>query len=207
MDMTARHVYFLWLRSTWAGWLLGLPFIIVFALIGEAAGMGGAQFLVGAGMGAGTALMQRRTIRDVAQKPVRWLWPTIAGLAAPFLVVDLSNVFGWGIPFSLPVCVVIGAIIAGVLQALSLQLRFREAWIWVAVSTLGWTLAAQTAALADHVSHLHAIRGIWGALLFLGIVGTGGLLLGAVTGIFIAWMFGAPGRRVPGTWQQPTTSQ
>ena len=51
--------------ATWAGWLLGIPFIIILALMGEAVGIGGSQFLVGAGMGTGTGLLQSR--KDVTQ--------------------------------------------------------------------------------------------------------------------------------------------
>ena len=45
-----------WLRATVAGWLLGVPLIVALALLGEAVGVGGAQFLVGVGMGAGLGL-------------------------------------------------------------------------------------------------------------------------------------------------------
>jgi len=34
----------------------------------------------------------------------------------------------------------------------------------------------------------HAIRGIWGALGYLGLVALGGLVLGVVTGMTLAWM-------------------
>ena len=41
-----------WRRATTGGWLLGVPMIVVLALIGETVGLGGTQTLVGVGMGA-----------------------------------------------------------------------------------------------------------------------------------------------------------
>src|SRR5262245_14229103 len=52
-----------WVGATCVGWLLGVPIIFVFALIGEAVGIGGTQVLVGAGMGAGIGLMQALALR------------------------------------------------------------------------------------------------------------------------------------------------
>jgi len=38
-----------WLRATWLSWILGMPCIVLLALLGEALGLGGKQVLVGAG--------------------------------------------------------------------------------------------------------------------------------------------------------------
>ena len=51
--MIDRKLFVSWIRNTWFGWLLGIPIIITLALIGEAVHIGGAQVLVGAGMGIG----------------------------------------------------------------------------------------------------------------------------------------------------------
>ena len=66
--MIDRKLFVSWILATWVGWLLGIPIIIVLALIGEAVHIGGAQFLVGAGMGTGIGLMQALVIRRTLHK-------------------------------------------------------------------------------------------------------------------------------------------
>lgn len=185
--MINRKLFISWIRATWFGWLLGIPIVIAFALIGEAVHIGGAQFLVGAGMGTGIGLMQARVIRSMLHKSSLWILSCVVGLGAPFLLTDLSKVFGWNLPYSLPMAIALGGLIVGIWQALMLRSRFRKTGLWIVASTLGWTLAAGTSAIADS-SRMRAIRGIWGAVAYLGIVAAGGLVLGIVTGPCLAWM-------------------
>ena len=56
-----------WVRATWLGWLLGIPLIVVLALLAEGVGVGGAQVCVGAGMGLGVGFMQRRALDGAGQ--------------------------------------------------------------------------------------------------------------------------------------------
>jgi hypothetical protein len=164
--------------------------IAALALRGEAVGIGGVQFLVGAGMGAGIGWMQGRVIRGVIHKSTPWIWSSILGLAAPFLVSDVSKTAGWNIPYSLMVCVVLGGIIAGVWQALILRPHFRSAGWWAPATAAGWTIAARTAYVADSWTRSHSIRGFKGLFVYLGIVAAGGLILGLITGFCLAWMTG-----------------
>lgn len=188
--MIDRKLFLSWIRATWFGWLLGIPIIIVLALIGEAVHIGGAQVLVGAGMGTGIGLMQGRVIRRMLHKSaLLWLCSCIVGLGAPFLVTDLSKLVGWNLPYSLPAAIALGGLIIGSWQALILRSRLRKTGWWLVASALGWTLAAGTSALADSLPRTHAIRGIWGAVAYLGIVAAGGLILGIVTGLCLAWLF------------------
>lgn len=180
-----------WTRATWGGWLLGIPCIITLALAGEAVGIGGSQVLVGAGMGAGVGLMQGRVMRGVIGKAAPWAWSTAIGLALPFLVFDLASAAGREWPFSLYLCVAIGGLLVGAGQARLLRPRFRGAGWWVAASAVGWSLSAGAAALADSGRGSQSVRGIAGALLFLGIAAFGGLVLGLVTGTALARL---PGR-------------
>lgn len=176
-----------WIRYTWLGWLLGIPIIIVLALIGEAIHIGGSQVLVGAGMGTGIGLMQSRVIRGLLPKSASWICSCIVGLGAPFLLTDLSKFVGWNLPYSLPAAIALGGIIIGIWQALILRSRFRKTGWWILASALGWTLAAGTSAIADSLPRSHVLRGIWGAFAYLGIVTGGGLVLGTVTGLCLAW--------------------
>ena len=176
-----RRLVLRWVRATWFGWLLGIPFIIVLALVGEAVGIGGAQVLVGAGLGTGIGLMQGRMIRSMLPKSGTWLWSCVVGLALPFLVTDIAKAARWDARYSLFVCVAVGGLISGAWQAIILRTRFRKTLLWVVASALGWTLAAGTSTVADPLSRLPALRGLWGAVVYLGIVAAGGLILGLVT--------------------------
>lgn len=186
--MTERELFVLWLRATWLGWLLGIPLIIVLALIGEAAGVGGAQFLVGVGMGAGVGFMQNRVIRKILDRRISWLWSTVVGLGLPFLATDVSKLAGWNLPYSLLILMTVGGLITGVWQALILSSQIHKIILWTAASALGWFLAAAASSYADSLPRSLAVRGIWGALLYLGAAAAGGLILGSITGICLARM-------------------
>ena len=185
--MIDSKLLFQWIRATWFGWLLGIPIIIVLALIGEAVHIGGSQFLVGAGMGAGIGLIQALVIRRILHKSVLWICSSIVGLGAPFVLTDLSKFVGWNLPYSLPLAIVLGGLIVGIWQALILRSRLRQTGWWIVASALGWALAGGTSAMADS-PRAHAIRGIWGAVVYLGIIAAGGLILGLVTGLCLAWL-------------------
>lgn len=184
-----RKLFVSWIRATWLGWLLGIPFIIVLALIGEAVGIGGSQVLVGAGMGTGVGLMQGRIIRRRIDKFAPWIWSCILGLGAPFLVTDIAKVAGLPITYSLLVSVAVGGLIVGAWQMLILRSHIRRTGVWMMASAAGWMLAAGTSAIADSQLRSHSIRGIWGAVAYLGMVAAGGLILGFVQGACLAWMF------------------
>jgi hypothetical protein len=127
--MIDRKLFVSWIRTTWFGWLLGIPIIIVFALIGEAVHIGGAQVVVGAGMGTGIGLMQGRIIRRILHKSAPWIWSCIVGLGAPFLLTDISKLVGWNLPYSLPVAIAIAGLIIGSWQALILRSPAPQDWM------------------------------------------------------------------------------
>src|SRR5262249_37195848 len=83
-----------WVRATWVGWVLGIPLVALFALAGEIARIGGAQVLVGAGMGTGVGIMQGRVVRRLGSGTVRWVLSCAVGLAFPFLLIDILKKAG-----------------------------------------------------------------------------------------------------------------
>lgn len=170
-----------WLKATWLGWMLGVPLVVVMALLGEAIGVGGAQVLVGLGMGTGTGLLQGRAMRVMLGRATPWAWSSALGLALPFLIGDVAGA-AWEVPYSLYWSVTVGGVVVGVWQALLLRTHFAGAGWWVAGSALGWTLAAGAAAAADLLSKAGSSRGLGGAAVYLGTVAAGGLVLGLVTG-------------------------
>jgi hypothetical protein len=175
-----------WLRLTWGGWILGVPMIALFALIGEALHVGGLQVFVGAGIGAGVGWMQARALRGIHPRPSRWFWASTAGMAGPFLVFDIARDFGWNYTYSLYVSVAFGGLVAGMWQELLLLPHFPRLRYWVTASTLGWSVGGLLAALADFMPRRPPFLGIVGLVVYLGIVAVGGLVLGAITGVVLA---------------------
>jgi hypothetical protein len=153
------------------------------ALLCEAAGIGGVQVVVGGGMAAGVGIMQGRAMRDVVPNFALWFCSSTVGLALPFLIADISRAARWDLPYSLYLSVAAGGLIAGLWQSRILRPLFQNAGIWVAASSLGWTMAGGTVAVADQLQRSSSLRGVWGAVAYLGIVAAGGLILGLVTGM------------------------
>jgi hypothetical protein len=181
-----------WVRATSLGWLLGIPLIVAFALAGEVVGIGGAQFIVGVGMGTGIGLLQGRVLRPLLGRSAPWIWSCAIGLSLPFAVVDLAGVVGRDLPFSLYWCVAIGGLAAGVWQAALLHRVARPAAAWIVASVLGWSLAGSTSAIAEGLMRSRSIRGLAGALLYLGIIAAGGVVLGFVTGLVLPRLLRKP---------------
>jgi hypothetical protein len=158
---------------------------IVAALAGDAVGVRESQVLVGVGMGAGVGFMQGRALRGIVSNPFAWVSASVAGLAAPFLVFDLSRAAGLQLPFSLYLCVALGGLGAGLWQAILLRSEFNRTWLWVVGSVTGWSLAAASAAVADLLPRALSLRGLAGAGTYLAIVLAGGLILGLITGLLL----------------------
>jgi hypothetical protein len=175
-----------WVRATWAGWVLGVPCIAALALLGEAIGIGGAQFIVGAGMGAGVGVLQARALRGLLPAVALWFWSGVIGLALPFLAVDIATVTGWNLPYWLYASITLGGLLVGCAQWLILRRHFQHAPWWIAASSVGWGLAGAAAGVAGTLMRSRQLRGLGGALAYLALVAGGGLVLGVVTGLCLA---------------------
>ncbi len=177
-----------WLRATFYGWVLGFFLIVGMALIWDV--FGGAQFMIGLGMGAGVGYMQGRVIKPLLGGSTRWLLSSIVGLGLPFLVWDLSGPLQLSIPFSLAGAVVVGSVLVGVFQWLLLRGQSRRAGWWIPASVVGWSLPVLLIALGDGDS----VLGPWGSFVSTGAMLLGGLILGAIGGHALkAIVAGAPG--------------
>ena len=138
--------------------------------------------MVGVGMGAGVGFMQARVVGEWAKPARRWIWATTVGMGLPFLLCDLGVAVGL-LAFSLPLCVVAGSLLVGVLQSVLLRLRLnRTAW-WIPASLVGWGLPAAGIALGDS-----GLLSGPGALVSVGAMFLGGAVLGAVTGKALLWL-------------------
>ena len=187
VDLQAdRHLFTGWLLATFAGWLLGLALILAAAFLGDLLGSGGSQFILGAGMGTGVGYMQGRIVKYLSDEAGPWLWASIVGIGAPFFVSDLLAALWAAFPFSLPLSVAIGGLLAGYLQRRILAPHTPRANWWVPASFAGWILAAGMAALSGMLTGV--LPGAWGAIINLGLILLGGVVMGAVTGGALVWI-------------------
>ena len=186
-NISLRSHFSSWVRATTLGWASGVPAIVLFAVVAESLGQHSLHTPVGAGMGLAVGFFQSRAIRRWNLRAWPWFWSCLLGLTAPFLAADLLRLAGVDIPYSLYLSVVVAGLIVGVSQALLLRPRFTPAAAWVAATVLGWSLASGSVALADRLVRFKTLRGIPGALAYLGLVASGGLVLAVITGLVLVW--------------------
>lgn len=179
----ARLLFTRWMRATFGGWLLGFVIVVLLALATDVIG-GGAQFIVGVGMGGGVGYLQSRVLRERLQRPQRWLWASVAGMGVPFVLWDLGGALGVASFFSLLTSVLVGSLLVGLLQQSLLRPSSRRAAWWVPACTLGWTLPVVVLALND----ASVIAQPWGEVLSTSAIVFGGAVLGAVTGKALTWV-------------------
>lgn len=171
-----------WIRATTLGWLLGIVLVVVLAVAWDQVG-GGAQFMVGIGMGAGVGLMQARLVGEWVESRRRWILATTFGMGLPFLLWDLSGAAGFETSYSMTLSVVAGSLLVGALQSILLRSRLHGTWWWIPASLVGWGVPAGLIRLGDS-----GLLSGPGALLSVGAMFFGGAILGAVTGQALAWM-------------------
>ena len=172
-----------WIRSVFFGWVLGIVVVIFLAVIGDAIGARGSQLAVGLGMGLGVGFTQERALRPVTGALTRWPGVSALGLALPFLFGDVSRLIGIGIPYSLYGTIVIAGLVIGTFQSRLLPPAVASRGAWILANVVGWTLAAVSVAWADTFTRTLGVRGIAGALIYLGVVASGGVALGLATGL------------------------
>ena len=171
-----------WTRATTLGWLIGLVLVVVLAMVWDMIG-GGAQFMVGVGMGAGVGYMQARVARAWTGRIQPWLWTSTIGMGVPFVFWDIGSLTGMNALSSLPVCVPVGGLLTGALQQRLLRPQFRRTSWWIPACVVGWGLPAGVIALVDS----DLLPPVF-SLLSTIVIFFGGLLLGAVTGKTLQWM-------------------
>ena len=162
-----------WVRATTLGWLLGFLLVILLAMAWDLVG-GTAQFMVGAGMGAGVGLLQARVVGPRVPSRRAWVVASTVGMGVPFVLWDLGSMVGLDALFSLPACALTGALLTGVLQARYFSSAARH--LWILASVLGWGIPVALLAASD------ALPAGPGGLLTLLVIFFGGAILGAVTG-------------------------
>jgi hypothetical protein len=178
-----RHFFTRWVRATFIGYLLGFVFILLGGIVGDLLGLPGSDFILGIGIGLGVGYAQGRTASQLFGAARQWMWATVIGLGGLFLVEDIVAA-AWS-EFdnlhSLQLDVAIGGLLVGLLQRRILRSHSDRANWWVPASVVAWSLAAWTASVT--------FSGALDAILTLGMILMGGVVLGVVTGGALVWMF------------------
>ena len=183
-----RKFFTRWVRGTFAGWLLGFMFIVLGAVGADLIGTGESesQFIVGIAMGAGVGYAQGRVVRQWLGGTWRWTWASVIGMGVPFVASDFVSAVWSGYSFSLPLVVVIGGLLVGLFQRRVLRSHCDRANWWVLACVAGWALAAGTAAVSGVLPSGPSAG--WLAILNVGVILLGGVVLGIVTGGALVWM-------------------
>jgi hypothetical protein len=174
---------------TFYGWSLGLALLLLFIAVSGMVGLGNAQFPIGLGMGVGVGLLQQRVVVEQTGTGAGWLGGTALGLTAPFLARDIAKLLGFQLPYALAGSIVVGGLFVGLLQWRVLRLDAGRAAGWIGASVVGWALGGSTVVVNEKV--LSKTPGVVGALIYLGVIVTGGILLGATTGLVLPRVLGS----------------
>jgi len=172
-----------WTWVTFSGWCLGVALIFVFLGLSGLVGLGNSQFPVGLGMGVGVGFLQRRVVAERVGKGTGWLGSTALGMTAPFVARDVARLLGFTLPDPLAGSIVVGSLLIALLQWRLLRLDARRGLLWVVATVAGWALGGSTVVLNERV--IPKTPGILGALIYIAVVLTGGILLGATTGLVV----------------------
>lgn len=175
-----------WVGANIIGWLIGFVLVIVLAQAWELIG-GGAQFMVGVGMGAGVGVLQSRVIAPWVTSARSWFLASMIGMGTPFLLWDIGVGLGMNWPLSTLICVLSGSLFVGILQhRLFRPYRPRVKW-WVAACVVGWIIPEGIIVLSD----LGLLPGRWD-LLSIAVLFFGGIIVGGVTGVILPWIQDEP---------------
>jgi hypothetical protein len=101
-------------------------------------------------------------------------------MGAPFVVFDVAGLLRSPIEYSLPISVALGGVLVGVWQWRLLRGSGPRAALWIPASAFGWSIAGATAL---NNMFLPRIPGLVGALVYVGVVLVGGVVLGVVGGV------------------------
>jgi hypothetical protein len=187
-----------WIPRTFVGWAAGL-FLAIALIIGvDSLGISGTQFPLAVGMGLGVGAVQARLVISLLGSRRPWIAATTAGLSLPFVAGDALRLAGVPPPYALAAYVAIGGVLAAALQGRLLRARSVAGtqW-WVAITPIGWILAAAVVWLNDLLPK--NVTGLLGAGRYLAVVLSGGVVLGAASAAAWRLMASKPSVRQPAT--------
>jgi hypothetical protein len=178
-----------WILATALGWVVGIPVMMLMFAGAEAVGLSEGQFAIGLGMGATVGFLQWRQARRSFGATSAWFWASAVGMTLPFALCDLV---GYGLDgMALIAPTALGALLVGLGQHRLFGIRGLRTYCWVPASVIAWALAAATN-LAILPIPDHPTSGLLQWLRPLLAFGSGGIVLGLITGLALVWLFRSP---------------
>jgi len=178
-----RFTFRQWVLVTFVGWFLGVILIMMLSGFLDSIGIEGMQFYLGLGMGAGVGLAQWLRLRNFLAVNINWMLFSAFGMGIPFIFLDLVPAVS--VVYKLPLSIALGSITTGLLQFLLLKQLSSKAYLWIAGSFIGWTLAVATVFTINYTM-LIKVTGYMNlvmALINLLLILAGGIVLGIITGM------------------------
>ena len=174
-----------WVLFNFFGWFLGVTLIMAISPALEFFGIKHQQFAVGTGMGLGIGLVQWFLLRTSIPLKFSWVWVSVFGMTLPFVVLEqIGGLTGIQILFS---AVSIGAVIIGYVHYALLKNHVSKAILWLPASAIGW-MAALIAVKALDFTYVLSASNLVLFFVNLGLILSGGLLLGLSSGIALKTM-------------------
>ena len=142
-----------WTVSTWVGWVVGIPLILILNFVGSALGVPENQAVIGIGMGLTLGLVQAGMMKGLLREYMSWVWMNMLGLGVGFFVWDLVRE-----PILVPLedilSLMISAGTAGIASGLLMdRLINKGRWtvtLLTPIVALGWMGAAVMVAASDY---------------------------------------------------------
>ncbi len=180
-----------WILASLFGWILGVLIIMVLAQFLDSSHIGG-QFPVGVGMGLAVGYTQWRVGRKWFGATSQWLWATLVGMGASFVLFDIVDALWKGAPFmigsgylGLFLCVALGSLIVGIWQRRILESHSTRATWWIAGCIASWILATLTVVLIMVPGRPESSLALWRNF---GAIPLGGAVFGVLTGGALVWL-------------------
>ena len=186
-----------WIVKTFYGWLIGFVLVVVLAMLLDRIGVT-SQFFVGTGMAAGVGFMQARILRKKLGWNWDWMWTTVIGMTTSFLLFDLGSMVWSASPkFNLPLSIVLGSLLVGVLQFRILKSKsLKYSKYWILVCFLGWSAAGSMVGLSDYLNQVLPRNPISIIPFILLVLVISSILLGWITGKGLAMILKKGSRTV-----------
>lgn len=171
-----------WVLFNFFGWFLGVTLILGISQMLDFFGIKHQQLAIGMGMGLGIGLVQWFLLRTSIPLKFSWVLVSVFGMTLPFVVLEqIGGLTGIQILFS---AVSIGAVVIGYVHYALLKHHVSKAILWLPASAIGWMAALAAVKALDYTYLLSASNMV---LFFvnLGLILSGGLLLGLSSGIVL----------------------
>jgi hypothetical protein len=177
MESSTRRFVIHWVLATFVGWIVGVAVIIVLAGAVDALHLND-SLAIGVGMGLSIGFAQWLTARRYFGMSSQWLWASVVGIGAPWIVGAATGYVHGGVQIpTLTALAAFGGFVTGAWQRRLLPRTIRSRWI--ITSVVAWSAAAVLPIAIMTSGHPSSLLGV---IRNIGGLAGGGGVLGLITG-------------------------